>query len=112
MFAVLSTPIYQAGAMLQVKEKAASLPGLEDLSEAFGSESSTQAELEILKSRAVVGTAVDNLGLTTSAEPIYLPIIGGYVARGFAPSSEQPRPTLYGAKLLRLGRGVDQRRPV
>ena len=89
-FAVLSTPIYQAGAMLQVEEKAASLPGLEDLSEAFGSESSTQAELEILKSRSVVGTAVDNLGLTTRAEPIYLPAIGGYVARGFAPSSEQP----------------------
>ena len=75
-FAVLSTPIYQAGAMLQVEEKAASLPGLEDLSEAFGSESSTQAELEILKSRSVVGTAVDNLGLTTGAEPLYFPVIG------------------------------------
>jgi tyrosine-protein kinase Etk/Wzc len=88
--AVLSTPIYQAGAMLQVEEKAASLPGLEDLSEAFGSESSTQAELEILKSRSVVGTAVDNLGLTTNASPVYFPVIGGYLARGFAPSSEQP----------------------
>ena len=90
MFAVLSTPIYEAGAMLQVEEKAASLPGLEDLTEAFGNESSTQAELEILKSRSVVGTVVDNLGLTISAEPIHLPIIGGYLARKFAPSSEQP----------------------
>ena len=47
VFAILSTPVYQAGAMLQVEEKAASLPGLEDLSEAFGSESSTQAEPKI-----------------------------------------------------------------
>lgn len=90
LFAILSTPVYEAGAMLQVEEKAASLPGLEDLSEAFGSESSTQAELEILKSRSVVGTAVDNLLLTTRAEPIYFPIIGRYMARGFAPTSDEP----------------------
>ena len=38
MVALLSTPIYQAGALLQVEEKTASLPGLEDLAEAFASE--------------------------------------------------------------------------
>ena len=76
-YAILATPVYQASALLQVEEKAASLPGLEDLSEAFGSESSTQAELEILKSRSVVGTAVTNLNLTTVAEPRFFPIIGG-----------------------------------
>ena len=90
VFAILSTPVYQAGAMLQVEEKAASLPGLEDLSEAFGSESSTQAEIEIIKSRSVVGTAVDNLNLTTSVTPVYFPYIGDYLARKFAPSSDQP----------------------
>ena len=31
-YAILGTPVYQAGALLQVEEKAASLPGLEDLS--------------------------------------------------------------------------------
>ena len=90
VFAILSTPVYQAGAMLQVEEKAASLPGLEDLSEAFGSESSTQAELEIIKSRSVVGTAVDNLNLTTSVTPVYFPYIGDYLARKFTASSDQP----------------------
>ena len=53
VFAILSTPVYQAGAMLQVEEKAASLPGLE-IYQRLGSESSTQAELEIIKSRSVV----------------------------------------------------------
>ena len=90
LIATISTPVYQAGAMLQVEEKAASLPGLEDLSEAFGSESSTQAELEIIKSRSVVGTAVDNLNLTTKVTPVYFPYIGDYLARGFSPSDEQP----------------------
>ena len=81
VLAILSTPVYQAGAMLQVEEKAASLPGLEGLSEAFGSESSTQAELEIIKSRSVVGTAVENLSLTIAAEPKIFPVIGNFFSR-------------------------------
>lgn len=89
VFAILSTPIYQAGAMLQVEEKAASLPGLEDLSEAFGSESSTQAELEIMKSRSVVGTAVENLSLTISAKPNVFPIIGNFFSRRFVSLDEE-----------------------
>ena len=89
-YAILGTPVYQAGALLQVEEKAASLPGLEDLSEAFGSESSTQAELEILKSRSVVGTAVTNLNLATLAEPVVFPIIGNFLHRSFNPTSANP----------------------
>ena len=86
----LATPVYQASALLQVEEKAASLPGLEDLSEAFGSESSTQAELEILKSRSVIGTAVTNLNLTTVAEPLFFPIIGDFMHRRFKTSADSP----------------------
>ena len=89
-YAVLAAPVYQAGALLQVEEKAASLPGLEDLSEAFGSESSTQAELEILKSRSVVGAAVKNLNLTVQAEPKLFPVIGDFVYRRFNSSEAQP----------------------
>ena len=88
VFAILSTPVYQAGAMLQVEEKAASLPGLEDLSEAFGSESSTQAELEIIKSRSVVGTAVENLSLTIAAEPNLFPAIGNFFSRRYVSLDE------------------------
>ena len=82
--------MYQAGALLQVEEKAASLPGLEDLSEAFGSESSTQAEIEILKSRSVVGTAATNLNLTSRAEPVFFPIIGDFMHRRFQPTDNSP----------------------
>ena len=89
-YAVLATPVYQASALLQVEEKAASLPGLEDLSEAFGSESSTQAELEILKSRSVVGTAVTNLNLTTVAVPRFFPVIGDFMHRHFRASTDTP----------------------
>ena len=99
-YAILATPVYQASALLQVEEKAASLPGLEDLSEAFGSESSTQAELEILKSRSVVGTAVANLNLTTVAEPRFFPIIGDFMHRRFKTSIDSP----FASAPLGLGR--------
>ena len=95
--ATLSTPIYQATAMLQVEEKAATLPGLEDLSKAFGGDSSTQAELEILKSRSVVGEVIKNLDLTTRVTPTYFPYIGDYLHREFRPSVNEPfRPPLLG----------------
>ena len=86
VYVVVATPVYQASALLQVEEKAASLPGLEELSEAFGSESSTQAELEILKSRSVVGDAVTNLKLTTRVDPYFFPVIGDYSFRNFSSS--------------------------
>ena len=83
VIALISTPIYQAGALLQVEEKTASLPGLEDLAEAFASASSTQAELEIIKSRSVIGATVDNLELRTNVTPKYFPYIGDVLARRF-----------------------------
>lgn len=89
-YAIVATPIYQAGALLQVEEKAARLPGLEDLSDAFGSESSTQAELEIIKSRSVIGTAITNLNLTIDAQPNFFPIIGDFFHRGYKASSDAP----------------------
>ena len=89
-YATVATPVYQAGALLQVEEKAASFPGLEGLSEAFGSESSTQAELEIIKSRSVVGKAVTNLNLTISAEPKFFRVIGDFLHRRYVSSDEEP----------------------
>ncbi len=86
VIALTSTPIYQANALIQVEEKSASLPGLEDLAEAFTPEASSQAELQIIKSRSVIGDAVDNLGLTTTVVPKYFPYIGEFLARRFVAS--------------------------
>lgn len=89
-YSVLATPIYEANALLQVEEKTPSLPGLEDLSEAFGSESSTEAEIEIIRSRSVVGTAITNLSFTTDAEPLFFPIFGNFSHRLYEGSAERP----------------------
>ncbi|WP_417586003.1 polysaccharide biosynthesis tyrosine autokinase [Nitrincola sp.] len=75
------TPQYQADSMIQVEKKAAGIPALENLGDMFASESSSKTEIELLKSRRVLGAAVEKLGLDIVVEPKYFPFIGKAVAR-------------------------------
>ncbi|MGR5349241.1 polysaccharide biosynthesis tyrosine autokinase [Vibrio mediterranei] len=83
IYAVLSTPVYKADALIQVESKTSGMSTLisEGLGDMFAQESSASTEIEILRSRMVLGKTVDKLNLTTLAEPNYLPIIGKGVAR-------------------------------
>ncbi|MUK92271.1 polysaccharide biosynthesis tyrosine autokinase [Aliivibrio fischeri] len=82
-FALLSTPIYKADALVQVEQKSnggmSALVG--DMGEMFASESSSTTEIEIIKSRMILGDTVDALNLTTIASPQYMPIIGKGLSR-------------------------------
>ncbi len=82
-FALLSTPIYKADALVQVEQKSnggmSALVG--DMGEMFASESSSTTEIEIIKSRMILGETVDKLNLTTVAAPQYMPIIGKGLSR-------------------------------
>lgn len=80
-YALLATPIYQADALLQVEKKSSGLPAIGEMSELFATESEAATEIEIMKSRMVVGAVVDQLRLTNVVEPDYLPVIGNYLAR-------------------------------
>lgn len=86
--AILSTPIYKATALIQVEESSASVPGLDDMAGMFESSSEAVTEIELLKSRSVIGEAVDTLKLNIIAEPKLFPVIGGKIYRGFV--AEQP----------------------
>ena len=86
--AVLSTPIYKATALVQVEESSPSVPGLDDMAGMFESSSAAVTEIELLKSRSVIGEAVDTLKLDIIAEPKLFPVIGGKVYRGFAAESK------------------------
>ncbi|CAH7062580.1 protein-tyrosine kinase Wzc [Vibrio chagasii] len=81
-FALLSTPIYQADALIQIEQKnsggISSMVG--DMGELFSQESSATTEVEIIKSRMILGETVDKFNLTTMTSPIYAPIVG----KGFA----------------------------
>ncbi|KMV28506.1 tyrosine protein kinase [Photobacterium swingsii] len=80
-YALLATPVYKADALLQVETKSSGMPALGDMGELFAQESSATTEIEIIKSRMVLGKTVDKLNLTTIAKPNYFPFIGKGLAR-------------------------------
>ncbi|WP_406667123.1 polysaccharide biosynthesis tyrosine autokinase [Gallaecimonas sp. GXIMD1310] len=79
--AVLSTPIYRADALLQVEQKDSGMSSLLEMTSMFPQDSSADAEVQIIKSRMVLGGAVDQLGLQNMATAHYFPVIGRFVAR-------------------------------
>ncbi|WP_417663664.1 polysaccharide biosynthesis tyrosine autokinase [Pseudidiomarina donghaiensis] len=81
VYALLAAPIYQADALLQVEKKSSGMPALGEISEMFAQESEAATEIEIMKSRMVVGAVVDQLKLTNVVQPNYLPVIGNFLAR-------------------------------
>lgn len=82
-FALLSTPIYKADALIQIEQKSSggisSLVG--DMGELFSSESSAMTEIEIIRSRMILGDTVDKFNLTTVVTPEYIPLLGKGLAR-------------------------------
>ena len=88
VYALFSTPIYQATAMIQVEENGGSVPGFDDMAGMFESTSAAVTEIELLKSRSIIGEAVDTLKLDVTVEPKLFPYIGGRAFRKFTPLSE------------------------
>ena len=84
-YAVFATPVYQATAMIQVEDGGASVPGFDDMAGMFESTSAAVTEIELLKSRSVIGEAVDTLKLDIVAEPKLFPVIGNRAFRKFTP---------------------------
>ena len=78
-----TAPIYHTDAMLKIERQQQGVPGLDAASQVFSSGSSTQAEVDIIKSRLVIGEAVDELGLIYHVTPRYFPYIGSTIARRF-----------------------------
>ncbi|PHI34863.1 tyrosine-protein kinase [Pseudoalteromonas sp. GCY] len=87
-YAIFSTPIYQATAMVQVEEKGGSVPGFDDMSGMFESTSAAVTEIELLKSRSIIGEAVDTLNLDIVVEPKLFPLFGGRSFRKFVLQAE------------------------
>lgn len=80
-YVFLATPIYRGDALLQVESKSSGMAGLEEISTLFTGETPAEAEIEIIRSRSIIGSAVDALHLDIRAEPKYMPLIGAALAR-------------------------------
>ncbi|WLI10523.1 MULTISPECIES: polysaccharide biosynthesis tyrosine autokinase [Pseudomonas] len=86
-YAVLATPVYQANALLQVEAKKNDLLGFSDVGSMLGKESPSATEIELIKSRAVIGKTVDELKLDVVIQPMYFPVFGEFLARRFQNSN-------------------------
>ncbi|TDT43455.1 tyrosine-protein kinase Etk/Wzc [Halospina denitrificans] len=83
VYATLSTPIYQADALVQIEKKSGTIPGA-DMTEMLGGQekdSETSTEIEILGSRMILGQVVDQTDLDIEIQPTTLPIIGDWLRR-------------------------------
>jgi tyrosine-protein kinase Etk/Wzc len=85
-YAWVAPRIYDADALVQVEQGEKGLnAALGDLAELTGSKSEATAEIELLKSRMVVGSVVDDLQLQIVAKPKRFPVVGEAIARGHVP---------------------------
>ncbi|MDP3190352.1 polysaccharide biosynthesis tyrosine autokinase [Rhodoferax sp.] len=87
LYAYLSTPIFEANTLIQVESSKGS-SGLGEAGELFNTQSPTAAEMEILRSRLVLGQVVKNLQLDLSVSPKYAPFYGRWLASRSTQPSE------------------------
>lgn len=82
-YALTATPIYEANTLIQVEDvKGNPLGGMMgEAGSLFDIKSQATAEIEILRSRLVVGQAVSNLQLDLAVAPKYAPVLGQWLAR-------------------------------
>lgn len=83
IYAYFAQPIYQVDALVQVEDnKKTALDGaVKDLEGLFETKSQAITEIELLRSRLVMGRTVDALSLDIVARPKLIPIIGSALAR-------------------------------
>jgi tyrosine-protein kinase Etk/Wzc len=73
----LAVPIYEASTLMQIEQQGGGLGPMFG----GGGSNSTATEIEIMRSRSIVGEAVNNLRLDISVTPKYLPIVGNWLSR-------------------------------
>lgn len=115
VYSILQTPIYQGDSLVQVERRSSINPvgesaGVGMMAQGVDYAGGMATEIQILRSRMVLGSVVDKLGLDRSVEPRRLPVIGGYIQR-----NNIVRPDLAGLPLLgrwmepgNLGQGLDE----
>ncbi|MFG6179357.1 polysaccharide biosynthesis tyrosine autokinase [Halomonas sp. THAF12] len=87
-YAALSTPVYRGDALVQI-EKRSSVNTLGDLDTLMGGEQqNSTVEVDILRSRMVLGRVVERTDLDTIVTPRRLPIVGEYIQREGIPRPE------------------------
>jgi tyrosine-protein kinase Etk/Wzc len=76
-------PVYESDALVQVdlKDKSFSKALTDEMSGTTGAPTPVTAEIELLKSRMVLGAVIDEMRLDVVAEPHFVPVVGKWIAK-------------------------------
>lgn len=82
-YALFGRPVYEANLSVQVEDSGNSAGSFlgDAASSLLSVKTPAAAEIEILRSRAILSQAVENTKLYISAQPRYAPIVGSWIAR-------------------------------
>ncbi len=111
LYTWIATPIYEVDASVQVEDNKGSGLGtaVKDLDGLFEGKSQATTEIELLRSRMVLGRTLDTLNLDIVAVPDYFPVIGRAIARrhvGVSPAVGWPGFTgfAWGGEVIKVTR--------
>jgi tyrosine-protein kinase Etk/Wzc len=98
---------YEASVLVQVEEERRVGAAFHDLGGLFDSRAPTEGEMQLMRSRRLVETVVDEQGLDVEVRPVTLPVVGAALARRWdGPAPAPPRFGLarfaWGGERLRL----------
>jgi tyrosine-protein kinase Etk/Wzc len=79
----VASPTYECTSLVQIEQRRSPLAGLEDLTQTLSGEDQSNAEIEIIRSRMLLGSVVDQLNLAVEARPSTFPVIGDAIARRY-----------------------------
>lgn len=82
-YALLATPVYQADALVQIEDEGGGNLGalFGEMGEVLAATSPATGEIELIKSRLVLGRTIRELKLYLDVEAVQLPVIGKGLAR-------------------------------
>ncbi|OAK61370.1 tyrosine protein kinase [Variovorax paradoxus] len=88
-YAFLATPIYQSNLLVQVEDSAPDVKNfLGDTASLFDVKTPASGEIQVMRSRMIVGGAVEATRIYIDAKPRYVPLIGEWLARRASEWSE------------------------
>lgn len=81
-YAFLAKPVYETNLLIQVEDSSTSAKSfLGEAASLFDVKTPASAEIEILRSRMVIGQAVDSTRFYIEAVPRYLPLVGNWLSQ-------------------------------
>ncbi|MET3493610.1 polysaccharide biosynthesis tyrosine autokinase [Variovorax boronicumulans] len=80
-YALFGPRVYEANVLIQLEDAERSGSPGDAAVNGVSVKTPTSGEAEILKSRLVLGQAIENTRLFITAQPHYLPLVGGFIAR-------------------------------